>query len=301
MHPEAPTKLASRLLPVLALLYTASMWGTIWYPLRLLEEAGIQGVWSTFLIFTVALGVGVLPAVGRYHQIRRAPWQVFMIAAASGWTNVAFILAVIDGTVMRVLLLFYLSPLWATVLGWWLLKETVSRESLAILALAMVGALTMLWDPALGYPWPQSENDWLAISAGFAFALSNVYVRKAQAVSIRVKTVAAWFGVSVLAMIWIVAYGAPVPEFGPRAVGGAVLLGTLGIFLMTWALHYGVTHMPVHRSAVILLFELVAGAISSLLLTDETVLLREWVGGALIVLAAYLSSRIHAGEEHVAH
>ena len=50
-------------------------------------------------------------------------------------------------------------------------------------------------------------------------------------------------------------------------------------------------------AAVILLFELVAGAVSSQLLTDETVLMREWVGGGMIILAAWLAAQIHAGDE----
>jgi drug/metabolite transporter (DMT)-like permease len=39
------------------------------------------------------------------------------------------------------------------------------------------------------------------------------------------------------------------------------------------------------------LIELVAGAISQQLLTNEVVALREWVGGVLIVLGAYLAAR----------
>ena len=66
---------------------------------------------------------------------------------------------------------------------------------------------------------------------------------------------------------------------------------------MPLAVIYGVTRMPVHRSAVILLFELVAGAVSALLLTDEVILVREWVGGGLIILAAWLAARIHAEGE----
>ena len=54
-----------------------------------------------------------------------------------------------------------------------------------------------------------------------------------------------------------------------------------------------VTHLPVYRSAVILLFEVVAGAVSAQLLTDEVVLLREWVGGSFVILAAYLSAHAH--------
>ena len=49
--------------------------------------------------------------------------------------------------------------------------------------------------------------------------------------------------------------------------------------------------MPAHRSAVILLFELVAGAVSAQLLTNEVVHPQEWVGGGLIIAAAWLEAR----------
>jgi drug/metabolite transporter (DMT)-like permease len=65
----------------------------------------------------------------------------------------------------------------------------------------------------------------------------------------------------------------------------------LGILVMTVLVQYGVTHMPVHRSAVIALVELIAGAVSQQLLTDEVVTVREWVGGGLIVIGAYLAAR----------
>ena len=88
----------------------------------------------------------------------------------------------------------------------------------------------------------------------------------------------------------------------PGVTGGvvlaAVVLGLCGFLVMTLSVLYGVTRMPVHRSAVILLFELVVGAVSALLLTDEVVLLREWIGGAMIVSAAYLAARIHAGDDN---
>ena len=61
--------------------------------------------------------------------------------------------------------------------------------------------------------------------------------------------------------------------------------------VMTLVVLYGVTHMPAHRSAVILLFELVVGAVSAQLLTDEHVMVNEWVGGVLIVLAGWYAAR----------
>jgi drug/metabolite transporter (DMT)-like permease len=74
-------------------------------------------------------------------------------------------------------------------------------------------------------------------------------------------------------------------------LAGAVALGLGGILLMTVLVQYGVSNLPVHRSAVLALIELVAGAVSQQLLTDEVVTAHEWVGGGLILVGAWLSAQ----------
>lgn len=289
-----PSKLKSAIsanLPVLGLLLAATLWGIFWYPLRLLEQQGLQGLWATLLIFSSALLVG-LPILWKQRtELARHPWLLLAIAIANGWCNTAFILAVLDGAVVRVLLLFYLSPLWTVILGRFILGERPSRLSMAALALAMIGAFITIWEPALGIPWPQGHADWLAISSGFAFALSNVLIRKVQAVPVAIKTVMSWVGVVLLSGLWISISGAPVPDVGMNVLAAVFAIGVLGVVVMSLAVQYGVTHMPAHRSSVILLFEVVVGAISAQLLTNEVVLPREWIGGTLIMLAAWFTSR----------
>ncbi len=293
-----PAKFHARFFPVACLLYTASMWGVIWYPLRWLQTAGMAGVWSSLFLYLVSLLLGLVVFGRQLGQIRRQPLALVLLALTSGWTNVAFVLAVIDGTVVRVLLLFYLSPLWAVLLGWLLLKERITPAFFLVLVLAMTGALVMLWSPDLGYPWPHTVPDWLAISSGLAFALSNVFIRQVQDVSIQVKTTVSWLGVVLVALLLVLLQDAAVPRVAPSVWLAVVLLGIFATFFMTLAVQYGVTHMPVHRSAVILLFELVAGAISSQLLTAEVVSAREWWGGALILLAGYFSAYSQVKTEH---
>jgi drug/metabolite transporter (DMT)-like permease len=166
-----------------------------------------------------------------------------------------------------------------------------------VFVLAVAGALTMLWDPELGSPWPRDPADWLAVSSGFAFSLANVAVRKTHHLTLQTKAAAGFTGVVLVAAVWILLVAEPVPEVTPQVFMGALLLGWLGFFIMSVTVIYGVTHMPVYRSAVILLFELVIGAVSAQLLTDEIVLPREWLGGALIMGAAYLAARAHLGGE----
>ena len=288
------SKRQSRLLPVISLLFSATLWGVVWYPLRLLEQQGLAGLWSALLSFSAAAAacLWVFPRDRRALTGNLLP--LLLMGLAAGWCNVAFIMAVLEGSVVRVLLLFYLSPFWAVCLGWLLLDERLDRKSLLVFVIAVSGAFIMLWDDSLGYPWPNGRADWLAVSSGFAFALNNVFVRKLQAVGVLLKSATTWVAVVVIAGIWIVLRGDAFPDVGPGVVTAAVLLGLCGFLVMSLAVVYGVTRMPVHRSAVILLFELVAGAVSSLLLTDEVIQLREWLGGGLIIIAAYVAAHIHA-------
>ena len=285
MHP-------SKFSPVLALLLGASLWGVVWYPLRLLEAQGFYPLWLTLTTYLAAALIGLVLATARLRGCLAHAWILLALALAGGCTNIAFVLAVLDGNIMRVLLLFYLSPLWAVVLGWLFLREPVSGRSVSILVLAMTGAIGMLWEPTLGVPWPRDQADWLAIGSGFAFALSNVIVRGAQEVSLAQKVMSTWLGVVVLAAILIALLGVPIPDVTVPVTMAALILGAVGISLMTLLVQYGVTRIPIHRSAVILLFELVAGALSQQLLTNETMTLVEWLGGGLIVLAAYLSAKL---------
>jgi drug/metabolite transporter (DMT)-like permease len=278
-------------LPVLALLFSATLWGVIWYPLRLLEARGLSGLWASVILYGAALAVGFAWTRGLYAACARAPAGLLLLALAAGWCNVSFMLAVLEGEVLRVLLLFYLSPLWATLLGHWFLGECYTVRTLGALVLAMLGALIMLLDPDSGLPWPQTRADWLALTSGFTFAVSNVVVRGLQQVSVPVKTQVNWMGVLCVAGLWLWLGSHPLPDIELPVFGVALALGALGILTMTLCVQYGVHRLSVQRSAVILLFELVAGALSAWWLADEVPQAREWWGGALIVAGAWMAAR----------
>ena len=284
---------AHSMLPVVGLLFASTMWGLIWYPLRLLEDGGLHGLWATALMYCGTMIVAVPVLYKGWREWLTHPFLFFFMAIATGWTNIAFILAVLDGNVVRVLLLFYLSPLWATLLGVFFLGEYLSRRALGILAIAMVGAVVMLWHESLGFPAPKDTADWLALSAGIAFAITNVLIHKLNHASVMVKTATGWLGVLFVAFILII-FTQQKLEASTEVIACAWILGAIAMTMMNIAVVYGVTNMPVHRSAIILLFEIVVGAVSSLLLTNEVIELREWIGGLLVILAAYLTaSRQH--------
>jgi drug/metabolite transporter (DMT)-like permease len=262
----------------------------------LLEASGVNGLWASALMYCGTLVIAVPVLIKGWREITRSPLLFFFMALATGWTNISFILAVIDGNVVRVVLLFYLSPLWATLLGYFFLHEQLSLRSLLILGLAMVGAVVMLWQESMGFPLPRDSSDWLALSSGIAFAITNVFIHKLDSASVMVKTSAGWIGVLFLAFILILLTQPPL-NVSTEVISATVLLGLFVMALINISVMYGVSNMPIHRSAIILLFEIVVGAVTSQWLTSEVIELHEWIGGTLVVLAAYLTATSQTEKE----
>ena len=184
---------------IASLLVSATLWGVFWYPLRWLEQQGLQGVWITFLIYCGTLVYCIPILIRQRQEFVRNPLLLLLIGLSSGWCNIAFILAMLEGEVVRIVLLFYLSPVWATLLARLVLKEHLSQTAYWLLLLAFAGAMLMLWSPHAGYPWPESRADWFGLSSGFAFALMNLFVHMSDQVKIQTKTVSAWLGVILVA------------------------------------------------------------------------------------------------------
>ncbi len=188
---------------------------------------------------------------------------------------------------MRVMLLFYLSPLWSVILGRWWLGEKLSISAIIMFVLAMGGTVLMLWRPDVGFPWPHGLADWLALFASICFAINNVLSRKLAAVPMVLKTTIVLWGVVAVSILVLLLQQASIPAVDISVWLSAVLVGGGIIIAMTIAVLYGLARMPVYLAAVIMLFELIVAAISSALLTMEVMTLQEWLGGALIFAAAF--------------
>jgi drug/metabolite transporter (DMT)-like permease len=278
-------------LPVLSLLVGASLWGVVWYPYRLLGAAGLDGAWASALTYGLALVAGSAIFFSHWRDVMRAPLACAVMGLAIGWSNLAYVIGVLEGEVMRVLLLFYLAPLWTVPLAHLLLGEKLDARGGTVMVIALAGAAVMLWHPGLGVPWPANRAEWLGVAAGFLFALGNVLVRRLAHLRDTTKSLAIWAGVTVAAVTFL--------PFAPTAAEAALRAAAstwdlwvgvgCALLAMSLALQFGLTRVPANRAIVILLFELVVAAVASYLLTGERLRPQDWAGGLLIVLASLAS------------
>ena len=284
-------------LPIIAILLGAAIWGIIWFPFRVLDHAGIGGEYATTItyFFALVLGLVIFRSSLAIHKIFNGDAKLLLwIALFSGIANIAYILGVINGEIMRVLLLFYLAPLWTIFFARFLLNERLSIHGYFVITLSLSGAAFILWQPGQTFPLPQSYSDWMGLLGGFMFALVNVLVRKDQSHNIALKSIAIWFGITLVGLACSLNLNESF-NFADISLGIWSLLLVVGLlmFVASMALQYGLTYTPANQAVVIMLFELVVAAITAYFLANEAMTSREWIGGLMIISAALFSSKVN--------
>lgn len=279
----------------ISLVVAASTWGLVWYPYRLLQEGGIGGSVSSLL--TYALGIPLLALLAwraeRGATAAQWPW-LLGVALSAGWTNLSYVLAVIHGEVMRVMLLFYLAPLWTVLFARLLLGERAGSWGWAVIGLALAGAWTMLGGGAAGWPLPANTAEWLGLSSGLGFALTNVLTRRTRDIPIETRSLWVFAGVVAMSLLFMQFEGTSVATAARAGMQDWLMMAgiTLALLLATFSVQYGLAHTPANRAIVILLSELVVAALSSQYLAGEAMGPREWLGGGMIVAATLFSMKL---------
>lgn len=279
------------LLAVLALVANAFTWGVSWWPLRQLQDLGLHPLWTTALIFTLATVLIALRHPAALAELRRTP-GLWLVLLAAGATNACFNWAVTRGDVVRVVLLFYLMPLWAVLLARLLLGERAGAGAWLRVALALAGAAIVLW-PAQGAGWPLPRNlaEGLGLLGGATFALNNVMLRRQAGSSAAGRALAMFLGGMTVAGLLALVGNAPWPPApAPGWIAGLLALG-LAFLGRNLALQYGAARLPANVTAVIMITEVLFASVSALALGVSQATPALLAGGALIVLAALLAAR----------
>ena len=212
---------------------------------------------------------------------------------ASGTTNAAFNWGVTLGDVVRVVLMFYLMPLWAVLLARLLLGERLTPLALLRGLLALGGAAIVLWPAGGGLPLPHTLAEALGVLGGFAFALNNVMLRHQAHQPELARALAMFLGGAGVAGLLALALGtqglvaAPPPPAWPW-VAGALGLGAL-FLLSNLTLQYGAARLSANATAVVMVSEVLFASVSAVLLGAGQLSLALLLGGALIVSAALLA------------
>ncbi len=281
------------ILAALALVLNAFVWGVSWWPFRFLQQHGLHPLWATALIYTFALAclLAWRPSAGKALLRHRSLW---FLALAAGMTNACFNWGVTEGDVVRVVLLFYLMPVWTTLLAWPILGERPRPMALLRMALALAGVITILKTPGGGWPLPQSLPDWLGLAGGMFFSITNILLLRLRDTPDSARTLSMFVGGGVMAALVASAGMMAGVVNAPSAPALSWVLVTallsLGFLIGNTALQYGAARLSANSTALVMLSEVVFASASSIALGAAEVSTRVVVGGAMVVGAAAWSA-----------
>lgn len=281
-HPESRRALAS-------LLAGSVVWGFSWWPLKYFAAAGLNGHAVALTAYALAALLS-LPFIWRERRAWRSEtrWLV-LIGLCFGVANVGLTIALMSGSVVRVMLLFFLLPAWGALGGAFFLGEVLDRRRLLAVALSLAGVFVIVGGPRV-LTEPLSLADFAALISGLCYTAAGIANRKAQHIPMLSRTLVSFVGCAVLAVSGLMLSVPVIPVLPVMTwlwLAGFAFFWLMGAGLLTT---YGVTHVPASRAAVFQIVELLVAVVSAVLLGGETLGAGDYLGGALIVAATLIEA-----------
>lgn len=274
--------------PSLAIIVSTLLWGTWWIPLRQLDGGSTGGVWANALGLLLPLALLLPIALYRWRRLYEGGWPLLALGFFTAAAVVLYAEGLVRGAVAHVMLLFYLTPIWSTLLGRCMLGEPVTPRRVSAVVLGLGGVAIIVGFDS-GHYWPQTAAEWMGLLSGVLWALAMVYVRDAEGVAAIDKTVVVF---AFLGALFVALNALP----GGRGWGEPLLaqfdaIVWLAVFAFIWTLPvialtmYGASYLDPGRVAILLMLEIVIGLLSAALLAGEPFGVRETLGGVLIIAA----------------
>lgn len=279
----------SDLLPSFALAFGAAMWGLYWIPVRGIQAAGVDAMWTGPVIFGAATLLFIPLVLARLGSFVKH-WHHTLVPGLLAGSAFALYIASLNLTdVVHAILLFYLSPLWSTLLGILVLNERLTANRVIGLLLAFCGLYVVLVVEN-GLPLPRNTGDWFALLSGICWSIASVKLFQGGArFMIEKVTMFVFFALllSLLMMLWQQGNFDAMPGTGQLLDGWYwVALVAVAMMPITYLTIWPTTLLSPARAGMLLMVEVIVGVASAALFSGDPFGIRELAGAVLIVSAA---------------
>ena len=198
----------------------------------------------------------------------------------------------VETSVIRATLLFYLSPIWSTIIGIIWLKERLTIARVISIIIALLGLIFLL------YNFDNQENkalnfgDFSSVLSGLFWALGASILKKWSKVPILSLTTVVYFSTSILSILLaIIVYEAAIPSFS-LIMENFVLAFTWSVIVLlpSFCIIFRISQILFPgRVGILMMSEVVVAVISAkIFLPEEQMFVLQWVGAIAILTAGLI-------------
>ncbi len=274
---------------LLIIFLASSFWGVLWVPMRHIEAMGLSGLWVVVL-FHFLPALAMLPLIVRTAPSSRRDWGRAAVAGALMGAGFAlYALGLVVASVTKTVILFYMTPIWSTVIAYFVLRERAGWGRWLAIAAALVGCALVTgvnrdelrFDPA----------DLLGLLSGLFWALGSVMIRRYDGLNfVHVSFLQYLFG-GIMALLAALYLGDPLPQLNAflQAIPPAFLASVV-VFLPSVLLIFRIMqYVSPGLVGILMLSEALVAAVSAAFWLGETLSSTQWIGvGAILTTGVFI-------------
>jgi drug/metabolite transporter (DMT)-like permease len=242
--------------PQAAILVSTLLWGTLWIPVRRLQEAVSIGAWVTTLAFLAPLLVLLPVAVGRGRRVAGSLRRLGLPGLCLALGIALYAEGIVRGQVARVVLLFYLTPVWSTLLARAFLGVPITGRRFGTIVLGFAGML-VIFGGGVSPDTGAAVGEAMGLAGGVAWALAMLGLHRSEPSPVfEAVFVHFLFLGPVFFLVTLVPGGGatagPDLELPGLALAWLLALGLLWMLPVVWLTVYGASAVepgPAHRRA----------------------------------------------------
>ena len=273
----------------LIIVVSSCAWGLYWLPLRSIEQSGIVGSWSIVLVNACPLIILVPLIFFNLDKFKKYPKPILFAGIMIGAAFTFYANGLVETSVIRATLLFYLSPIWSTIIGIIWLNERLTIARVISIIVALIGLILLLYDFRNQETAMLNFGDFSSILSGLFWALGASILKKWSKLPIIPLTAIVYFSTTSLSILLaIIVYKAPIPSLALIGQNfSTAFIWSVIVLLPSFCIIFRISQILFPGRVGILMMSEVAVAVISakILLPEEQMVILQWIGASAILLA----------------
>ena len=281
----------------MALVFAGSaIWGLLWVPLRWMDAVGYVGLWSTFAFMFIP----VVPfLIWKGPAILADRKNHFAFVFTGGFIGLGFALycsGLLFGSVTKTTLLFYLTPVWSSLMGMVLLGEKSGAGRWLANVMGIGGCALILGVTSNEIAF--DKTDWFGFLSGIAWAIGSVGLKRFPDADFLGATIMQYVLGSVMVGVALYFAGTPAPDLGQIMDGLPIAILTTILFLPSMLIIFRINqYISPGLVGLLMLSEAVVAVISAWLFLGERLELMQWAGAGLVLMTGVLVALTDLGDD----
>ena len=270
---------------------SAGVWGLYWLPLRSIEELGVSASWSVVLFNACPLVVLVPLLLFNYQQLKGLVGPTIVAGLMIGIAFNLYANGLLETTVARATLLYYLTPIWSTLLGVVWLSEPLTKARIIAIGVALIG-LFLLLSNANSSNQALNIGDLYSFMSGIFWAIGVSVLNRWATIPILPLLACTFLATTLFSALTAGLLPAnPAPDLqAVKMALPAAAFWAIFIFVPSFFIIFRISQLLFPgRVGILTMTEAIVAIVSAaILIPEESMLLLQWLGAGAIIMAGLI-------------